>query len=163
MPRHPVQPPEWIDAAPIQASASVEISATPHEVWRHVIDHESWPTWFIKLDRVELLGSPTGVGGGRRVFAGRLPVDEEFTAWLDDAHFAFAVVATKVPILHTLAESVRLEPSHAGTLVTYRQGLQARQGFGWAMRLAWKSMAASLEPSLDNLKRRIESQNGARS
>ena len=46
MPTHPEHPPEWIATAPISVERSVEIAATPAEVWRHVADHESWPDWF---------------------------------------------------------------------------------------------------------------------
>lgn len=156
MPTHPVQPPEWIDAAPIQVIESVEIAAPPATVWSHIVDHESWPEWFTDLDRVEPLGRPTGVGGGRRVFAKKLPIDEQFTAWDEHEQFAFAVVRTKVPILHALAESVRLEATDTGTRVTYRQGLQGRTGFGWAVRLIWNRAAKGLGPALQNLRQRVE-------
>jgi hypothetical protein len=162
MPKHPVQPPEWIDAAPIRVVEQIEIDAPPAVVWSHIVDHMSWPTWFTAVNRVEILGEPAGVGGGRRVFARRLAVDEEFTAWDENAHFAFAVVASNLPILHTLAESVRLEPSGTGTSaatrVVYRQGLRGRAGAGWLMRLLWRPAAKGLGPSLANLKTLIEAE-----
>lgn len=156
MPKHRVEPPEWIDTAPILVVESVEIAAAPSKVWEHIADHHSWPEWFAALDRVEALGEPTGVGGGRRVIVGRLPIDEEFTAWDVDEHFAFAVIASKIPILDTLAESVRLEPTDRGTRVTYRQGVRGRAGFGWAMRLLWKRPARQLAVALDALRMRVE-------
>lgn len=156
MPQHPVRSPEWIDTAPIRVVESIEISAPPSEVWPHIADHAAWPEWFTALDRVEPLGEPTGVGGGRRVIVGRQPIDEQFTAWEVDAHFAFAAVSTRIPILHALAESVRLEPVGAGTRVTYRQGVEARAGFGWALRLLWKRPARQLVVALDALRTRVE-------
>ena len=157
MPKHPVEPPEWIDTAPITVTETVDIAASPAVVWSLVADHESWPEWFTALDEVVPLGAATGVGGGRRVFAGRVRIDEEFTAWDEEEHFAFAVIESGVPILHALAESVRLEPSDVGTLVTYRQGVQGRAGFGWLMAQAWKRPARDLAAALVQLRLRAES------
>ena len=156
MATHTVRQPEWIDTAPIRVSESTEIAAPPSVVWAHIADHESWPEWFVALDRVELLGAPTGVGGGRRVFARKLPIDEQFTAWDVDQHFAFAATKSKLPILDSLAESVRLEPTDTGTRLTYRQGVAGRRGFGWAMALVWKQPARQLADAVATLKARVE-------
>ena len=158
MPKHSVQPPEWIDGAPIRVTESVDIAASPSAVWAHIVDHESWPEWFTALDSVERIGSGDGVGSGRRVVAMRLPLDEEFTAWDVDEHFAFAVTASKIVTLDTLAESVRLEQIDGGTRVTYRQGVQGKPGLGWAMRLLWKRPAGQLADAVQQLKLRIESE-----
>lgn len=158
MPKHPTREPGWIDDAPIRVERTVDIDAPPAEVWSHIADHASWPEWFPALDRVEPLGEPTGVGGGRRVIAAKLPLDETFTAWDEGEHFAFAVVASKIPVLDSLAESVRLEPlDGGGTRVVYRQGLAGRRGMGWAMALLWKRPERQLGDALPALKARVES------
>jgi hypothetical protein len=159
MPSHPVHPPEWIDSAPIVADASIVIQAPPSDVWAEIADHESWPEWFDSLDRVEPGTPSTGVGGTRRVFAGPLSLDEEFTVWDENEHFAFAVTASKLPILAALIESVRLEPVDAGAAcrVTYRQGVEGRTGFGWPMKTIWRRAAAGLPVALAALKARVES------
>ena len=151
-----MQPPEWIDSAPILVSESVEIAAPPSVVWSHVVDHHSWPEWFEAIDRVDLIGAPAAVGGGRCVYVRNRPIEETFTCWDVDEHFAFAVVSSKIPFIETLAESVRLEPSGTGTLLTYRQGVSGRTGFGWAARLLWSQAAKSLPIALANLKARVE-------
>ena len=158
MPSHPVHPPEWIDSAPIVVDESIVIQAPPSAVWAEIIDHESWPEWFVALDRVEPGPTSTGVGGTRRVIAKRLPIDEEFTTWDADKHFAFGVTATKLPILAAMAESVRLEPLDDGAAckVDYRQGLQGRTGFGWLMKLIWSRAAKDLPIALTALKARVE-------
>jgi len=158
MAKHPVQPPEWIDAAPILVREEIEIAAPPSAVWARIADHETWPEWFTALDRVERIGTGADVGSGRRVFVKRLPIEEEFTAWDVDEHFAFGVTSSKIPILHTMAESVRLEQTAAGTCVIYRQGLQGRSGFGWAMELAWKRPAKQLVDALERLRDLVESE-----
>jgi carbon monoxide dehydrogenase subunit G len=156
MPTHQVQPPEWIDSAPIRVERTVEITAPPSVVWGFIADHVNWPKWFTTLDSVEVVGSPTGVGGGRRVTVKKLTMEEQFTAWDENEHFAFAVVASKVPILATMAESVRIVATDAGCRVIYRQGLQAKRGMGKALELMWKPAAKGLEEALANLKRLAE-------
>lgn len=157
MAAHPVQPPEWIDSAPVRVSETIDIDATPAEVWRHIADHVSWPEWFEALDRVDITGMPTGVGGRRRVTVRRMPVDEIFTAWDENEHFAFAVVGTKVPFLSTMAESVRIESTDTGCRVVYRLGLQGRSGFGRVIGLVGGQMSGQLQRALGNLKARAES------
>lgn len=159
MPTHPVHPPEWIDSAPIVVDESIVIDAPPSAVWAVISDHASWPEWFTAIDRVEPGPTATGVGGTRRVVVQRLPIDEEFTVWDENEHFAFGVTATKLPILNALAESVRLESVGGGTScrVTYRQGVQGRTGCGWLMKLVWSRAEAGLAPALEALKKRVES------
>jgi hypothetical protein len=157
VPSHPVQPPEWIDAAPIVVQKSVEIDAAPSAVWARIADHETWPEWFTALDRVEVIGRGEGVGGGRRVvIGGRLALDEEFTAWDVDRHFAFGVVSSPLPVLGCLAESVRIEPVGTGCRVVYRQGVQGRRGLGWAMKLVWSRAPGQLDDALARLKVLVE-------
>ncbi len=157
MPSHLVQPPEWIESAPIRVEESIDIAAPPEAVWAHIADHERWPEWFTDLDKVEITGRPTGVGGNRRVTANRLAIDEEFTVWDENEEFAFAVIGTKIPILSTMAESVSIEPTDGGSRVVYRQGLQARRGCGWLLDLAWRRAPGQLQRALTNLKSRAES------
>lgn len=162
MPTHPEHPPEWIATAPISVERSVEIAATPAEVWRHVADHESWPDWFGALSKVEVTGEATGVGGRRRVsIKGPSGLDEVFTAWDENERFAFAVVGSKVPFLAALAESVELEPielgsGDAGCRVTYRQGLELRRGFGWMGSRSTRLLGDQLTKGLTGLKTQVE-------
>ena len=158
MPSHAVHPPEWIDSAPIVVEESIVIHAPPSDVWLEIADHASWPEWFEALDRVEPGTTSTGVGGTRRVTAQRLAIDEEFTVWDENEHFAFAATSSKLPVLAALAESVRLEPVDGGAAckVTYRQGLQGRTGCGWLMKAIWSRAAAGLPIALNGLKERVE-------
>ncbi len=157
MPTHPVKQPEWIDSAPIIVSESIEIDATPDEVWAHIADHASWPEWFDSLTEIQPGTTSTGVGGTRRVIIKPLSIDEVFTAWDEGEHFAFAIVGSKLPMLAAAAESVRLEAIAEGRCrVTYRQGVEGRKGLGWLMKLAWTPAAKGLAPALAALKARVE-------
>ncbi len=159
MPKHPVRPPEWIDSAPILVSESIEIDATPAEVWMHIADHTAWPEWFDALDEVQPGATSTGVGGTRRVTVKPLTIDEEFTAWDEGEHFAFAIVGSKFPMMAAAAESVRLEPiGEDRCRVTYRQGVEGRPGLGWLMKLAWTPARKGLPPALAALKQRVEAE-----
>lgn len=148
--------PDRIDGASIGASESVLVHATPEVVWRHISDHDSWPDWFAGLSSVVVTGRAQGVGGRRRVTAGPARFDEVFTVWEPSRHFAFAVTASSVPGLDWLAESISLEPVGTNTVVTYRQGLAARRGFGWLWSALWGRVSAQLAPSLQALKNRAE-------
>ncbi|MEM8618458.1 MAG: SRPBCC family protein [Actinomycetota bacterium] len=157
MPSHPEHQPEWIDAAPIRVERRVEIDAPVDAVWARIADHETWPEWFASLDRVEVVGSGAGVGGGRRVTAARLPIDEVFTAWDENEHFAFAIVRSKLPILQAMAESVRLESVGEGrSRVSYAIGLEARRGFGRVLRAVSKRLDRDLGNALGALKQQVE-------
>jgi len=157
MPSHPVEPPEWIDSAPVLVEQAVDIAASPDDVWVHIADHQRWPEWFEALKSVEVIGAGVGVGGMRRVTLKGPPADEEFTAWKPGEHFAFAVTSTKIPILHTMAEEVRLEPIETGCRVCYRQGIELRKGFGWLGKPLAGQMSKQLGAALSSLAKRCES------
>ena len=153
----PVHPPEWIDSAPTIATSTVRIDAPPSAVWAHIADHASWPTWFRALDDVTPIGSGAGVGGGRSVTVGKMTLDEEFTAWDVDEHFAFAVTRSPLPIFAGLAESVRLEPTgDRSCTVTYRQGVQGRAGLGWLAGIVGRRLETQTRAALSNLQRLVE-------
>lgn len=158
MATHPVHPPEWIDTAPIQVERSVEIDASPADVWKNIAEHECWPEWFAALSKVEVTGDPAGVGGKRRVTVrGGAALDEEFTAWDEHERFAFAVVGSKLPFLAGLAECVDVDPTDDGCRVTYRQGIEVERGFGWAVALMSNVIGKRLAEALDQLRIRAES------
>ena len=157
MPSHPVRPPEWIDAAPTVVSESVVIAASPQQVWPHIADHESWPEWFDAVKKVERIGTGEGVGSGRRVFVPGMAIDEEFTAWDENEHFAFALVGTKIPFLNSMAESVTLESTGDDQcMVVYRQGIETKRGFGWLGKVVGKQAGKGLADALAALKTRVE-------
>lgn len=119
---HEVRPAEWIASAPIRTAASVEIAAPPEAVWAALADHASWADWCAMVDRMEVTGAPTGVGGTRRIVIQRLPFDEEFTVWDEARQFARVVTRSW---LSSMAESVLLTPTDAGCRLDDTQGLQA--------------------------------------
>lgn len=157
MPSMRKESPEWIDSAPLIFSNTIEIDASPAEVWNRIADHAGWTEWFRVLDKVEVTGAPAGIGGKRRVTSKRLPLDEEFTAWTEGEQFAFAVVKSPLIFLAALAEDVQIEATATGCRVDYRQGIEARKGCGWLAKAALGSLDAGTADALQNLKTLVES------
>lgn len=150
--------PEWIADAPILVEESIEIDAHASAVWAHIADHERWPEWFDALDEVTVTHAPTGTDGGRRVSAGPLWLEEEFTAWDEGSHFAFTIVRSNLFVLAAMAESVRLAPLDDGarTHVTYRQGLEGRRGTGRMLAMLWSRTVPGMRTALEALRERSE-------
>lgn len=158
MPTLPAKPPEWIATAPTRLEESIDIDATPAEVWAHIEDHESWPEWMPGIDRVEVTSGTTDTDGGQVVKGGPFTFNEEFTAYDEASHLAWTVVETNMVLLAGWAESVRLEPLDAGarTRVVYRAGMEGRPLLGWLMVPIGKQAAKRIREGLDNLRGRAE-------
>jgi carbon monoxide dehydrogenase subunit G len=137
-------------------SNTIEIAATPGDVWQRLADHVTWSEWFPSLDKVEVTGAPAGIGGKRRVTVSRLPLDEEFTAWTEEEQFAFAIVKSPLLFVAALAEDIRLEATDSGCRITYRQGIEAKKGCSWLAKAAFRSLDASTAEALNNLKSLVE-------
>ena len=153
----PVRQPDWIDTAPIVVRQERRVSAPPPAVWKHIADHETWPEWFTALKQVRVTGEPTGVGGQREVSVPGATVGEVFTAWDPDERFAFAVISGP-PVLAAVAESVVLEPTSDGCIVTYTQGIEPARFCGWFMKLGAGRAEKMLSAALDNLAERTEAE-----
>lgn len=154
--RHAVHPLEWIDTAPVRVEAVTEIAASPDSVWPLIADHDGWPRWFRELTGVQVTPDPAGLGAGRRVRIGRIVLDQTCTAWDVPSHFALAVTASNIPFIAAMAESIHIEPSAGGCLVTYRQGLQPRRGTRWLLTLISRHASRDLQDALDALRRLAE-------
>ena len=155
------QEPGWIEHAPVRIEVTRRIAAPVGTVWGIVADHTSWPTWFAELDRVEVTGEANAVGGSRRVTIRGIKVDEVFTAWEPERRFAFAVVATSLRLVSSMAESVELEPDGAAACtVVYRQGLAPVGLIGWTMTHPRGRLQRSLERAVGRLAERAEAAAG---
>ncbi len=118
------RPLEWIDQAPVRASRTRRIAASPAVVWAAIADHHSWSQWFGPITEVVPGETSEGVGGTRRVIVGKVEVDEEFLAWDPEERFAFTVTASTGPGLRSMNEDVRLTPAgDDATTVTYTMAL----------------------------------------
>jgi hypothetical protein len=156
MVQHRLESPDWIDGADIVFSSSLDFNASAEDVWERIADHQGWPEWFTSLDKVEVTGDPTGVGGKRRVTVKRLGINEEFTAWTENEQFSFAIVKSPLFFLETMAEDVRIEAVDAGCRVVYRQGIAARWGLRWLAKVGLRQLPQQTAEALQNLKTLVE-------
>ncbi|MEZ5246853.1 MAG: SRPBCC family protein [Acidimicrobiales bacterium] len=148
------KPPEWIHAAPFQASATREIDATPDEVFAALADHERWPEWFTSIIRVERFGDlHEGVGSNRRVFINaRVAVDEEFNVWEPGERWGFVVLSATVPGLKSMTELVTIADLGDGrSSVTYKMGIEGKFPLSLLLKGATGQMNKNLGAALDNL------------
>ena len=147
-------PPEWIHAAPFQASATREIAATPDEIFTALADHERWPEWFSAIIRVERFGDlDEGVGSKRRVFINkRVAVDDEFNVWEPGVRWGFVVLSATVPGLRSMTELVTIDELGAGRCsVTYKMGIEGKFPLSLLLKGARGQMSKNLGDALDNL------------
>lgn len=156
MVQHRLESPDWIDGADIVFSSSLRFGVPAEVVWQRVADHEGWTEWFASLDKMEITGAPTGIGGKRRVTVKRLAINEEFTAWTENEQFAFAFVSSPLFFVETVAEDVRIEPAEGGCRVVYRQGIAAKRGFGWLAKAAFRQLPKQTATALQDLKALVE-------
>lgn len=115
---------DWMDQAPVLATRTRRIAATPDRVWAAIADHEGWVEWFGPITAVERIGDGEGVGGGRRVHIKSIAVEEEFLAWEPGARFAFTVTRANRSGIRSMVEDVRLTPEgDTATTVAYTQAI----------------------------------------
>lgn len=138
---------DFADTAPRRAERTVEIDATPAEVWAVIIDNERWPEWFPNVTACTSTSDPaTGIGSTREVrLPGRVVIAERFIAWEDEALWAFTVETMAPSLFRSLVERVTLNELTPGrTSVTYRMAFEPTT----AVRLAAPLVRAGLERNL---------------
>ena len=155
----PVRQPDWIDTAPVVVRQERRVLAPSSAVWKHIADHETWPEWFKGLKQIEVTGEAEGIGGQRVATVPGAKIGEVFTAWEPDRQFAFAVVSGP-PVLAAMAESVVIEATDNGCVVTYTMGIEPARGFGWLLKLGAGRVEKMLAEALDNLAERTEANTG---
>ena len=148
------RPPEWTDTAPIKVSASREIAASAKEVFDALADHETWPEWFGALTKVERFGDlHDGIGSNRRVFIGRVQVDEEFIVWEPGKAWGFTVIGgTMPPLLESMNELVTIQEIGVDRVrVTYLMAIEPKAWSKPLVRVAAGRLRKNLGEALDNL------------
>lgn len=121
----------FLDDAQIVIRSSVDLAATPAQVWEALGSDEMW-SWLPIIDRVEwLTPRPHEAGCVRRLRLGKfLTVDEEFYRWDVEKRATFRVTAQNRNVLDGLIEDFVLEPSATGTKLTWTMALTPRRGKG---------------------------------
>lgn len=118
----------FIDSARFRFSNSVEIPATPAQLFEIFEDAESWPRWARVITKVVWTSPPPyGPGTTRTVhMLGGLVGDEVFLAWDPGRHMSFRFTACSTPWVTAFAESYDVEPTAGGCRLTWTLALSGR-------------------------------------
>lgn len=115
----------FFEEAPLVIPATVELAAAPEQVWEALGSDRMW-SWVPALDRLRWT-TPHGPGAIRMLRIGRLvTVEEEFYRWEPARRATFRVVRQSRRVLGGLAEDFLLEPTAAGTRLTWTMALRPR-------------------------------------
>lgn len=123
---YPVRPVDdsFFETAPLVIPVSVDLDATPAEVWEALGSDRMW-SWFPPLDRLRwLTARPHAQGAVRVLRVARLfTIEEHFYRWEEERRATFHVVSSTRPVLRALAEDFLLEPTATGTRLTWTMAL----------------------------------------
>lgn len=127
MRRHACDPVDdsWIDTAPVRLANSVDIDATPEQIWAALEDAAAWPRWATVITHVEWTSpQPFGVGTTRTVtMRGGLVGYEEFITWDPHRRLGFRFNEATTNGIHAFAERYTLEPVGGGTRVVWEMAM----------------------------------------
>ena len=119
----------WIDTAPVRLVNSVDIAATPEQIWTALEDASAWPRWAGVITHVEWTSPrPFGVGTTRTVtMRGGLIGYEQFICWEPHRRLGFRFDEATTNGVRAFAERYTLEPSPGGgTRVTWVMAMAPR-------------------------------------
>jgi uncharacterized protein YndB with AHSA1/START domain len=106
----------WVDTAPVRMMNSVDIDATPEQIWAAFEDASAWPRWARAITNVSWTSpQPFGVGTTRTVtMRGGLVADEEFISWEPYRRMGFRFNEASMNGASAFAERYTLEPLPRG-------------------------------------------------
>jgi hypothetical protein len=126
---HPVRPVDdsFFQTAPLVVKVSVDLNATPGEVWEALGSDRMW-SWLPLLDRLRwLTPRPHKEGAVRVLRVARLfEIEEHFYRWQDGRRATFHVTSSTRPVLHALAEDFVLDPISSGTRLTWTMAVEPK-------------------------------------
>lgn len=128
MPRCRPETIAFTSTAPLRATVTRELGASPAHVFDVLADTASWPRWFPGLDAAAWTSAaPHGLGSTRQVRLGPLRVDEEFIVWEPGERFGFTFTEVNLPGTRAGVELVELVAvREARTRVAYTIALEPR-------------------------------------
>jgi hypothetical protein len=101
---------EYFAEAPCVYRATVEVNATPEQIFTSFEDAGDWPKWAPPIQLVEWTSpKPFGLGTTRRVsMSGNLIGDETFIAWDYPKRMAFCFTHSSQSLIESFAEDYQL-------------------------------------------------------
>jgi hypothetical protein len=129
----------FFDEAPIVIPATVELAATPEQVWDALGSDEMW-SWAPIVDQlVWVTPRPQRPGAQRRLrLLHAVTIEEDFYRWEEGRRATFRVTRQSRRVFEGLAEDFLLEPAANGTQLTWTVAVAPRglPGAAAAGRLA---------------------------
>jgi carbon monoxide dehydrogenase subunit G len=115
----------WIDTAPVRLVNTVDIDATPEQIWAALEDAAAWPRWATVITNVEWTSpQPFGVGTTRTVtMRGGIVGYEEFISWQPYRRLGFRFNEASTNGVRAFAERYTLDPVAGGTRVVWTMGM----------------------------------------
>ena len=100
----------FLDSAPSRYEATVEVAATPEQIFEIFEDAHAWTVWTLPITKVEWTSpKPFGVGTTRTVtMVGGLRGDEEFIAWEPGKRMAFCFTSFSTNTVRSFAEDYQV-------------------------------------------------------
>jgi hypothetical protein len=126
------------ESAPIRAGGSIEIGATPSDVWAAMTDVGRWPSWNRQIREASLEG-PLAPGATLRWKAGPGTIRSVIRAVEHPRELGWTGRTMGVDAVHVW----RLEPAGYGTRVTTEESWR-----GWPTRLMRRRLARTLEEAI---------------
>ncbi len=135
--------------------ASVEVNATPEQVFEVFEDADAWPAWALPIKRVEWTSPrPYGLGTTRTVEMIGLVGDETFIAWEYPKHMAFCFTQMSETLIESFAEDYIVTPLGNGkTRVQWTMAMTPRSYGKLTMALFGPFMGFSLQFMLNGFKK----------
>ena len=110
-------------SAPLQHTLTLELEATPEEVWALISDHEALPTFFPLINKVTVdnssAASPGGVGAVRSCSLGEMQLTESIRVFEPGRAFGYSVVKGGMPGVTNHLGLIRLSPKGTTTVVRW--------------------------------------------
>ena len=124
---HPVDA-AFFDNAPMRFVNSVDLDASPRDVFAILADAGTWPQWFPGMHKATWTSARhDGVGSARTVALTMLTLDEKFFRWQPDRRVSFYITAQSQPLVRALAEDYLLDELSANrTRLTYTVAMEPR-------------------------------------
>jgi len=118
----------FIDSARFRFSNTVDIPASPEQLFELFEEADAWPRWAKVITKVVWTSEPPyGLGTTRTVhMLGGLRGDEVFLAWEPGRHMAFRFTACSTPFVTAFAESYDVVRTTGGCRLTWTVALKGK-------------------------------------
>jgi hypothetical protein len=148
----------YVKTAGFAYAATVDVRATPEQIFECFADEHSWPIWAPPITKVEWTSpKPYGLGTTRTVTMVGIVGDETFIAWDYPKHMAFCFTHCSQSIVRSFAEDYVVTPLEGGLTRVQWTMAMTPQGFGkFSMAISRPFMRLSLQWMLNRFKKYTE-------